>query len=361
MLKILFLTNVPSPYRVNFFNELGKSCDLTVFFEKAASGERDESWKSFNADNFKAVVLKGKSIRTDSAFCPQVTKYISKEYDHIVVTNFSDPTGIAAIAHMKLHKIPYEIESDGGFPKDGKGLKEKLKKWLISGATRWFSTSAIHDQYYLQYGAKKGGIVRYPFTSLYEKDILMDNVDKNDLRNKLNITESKVIICVGQFIYRKGIDLLIKASDGMSSDIGIYIVGGKPTDEYLKLRELHRNANIHFVDFMPKSELYKFYQASDIFVLPTREDIWGLVINEAMANGLAIITTNKCIAGLELVDDENGALINADSVDDIISSVNRILRDEALRMKMSEKSLIKIKGYTFENMVKVHINQWVKK
>ena len=45
-MNILWLTNIPSPYRVNFFNELGKYCDLTVLFEKKASDERDKSWKS---------------------------------------------------------------------------------------------------------------------------------------------------------------------------------------------------------------------------------------------------------------------------------------------------------------------------
>ena len=53
--------------------------------------------------------------------------------------------------------------------------------------------------------------------------------------------------------------------------------------------------------------------ASDLFVLPTREDIWGLVINEAMSFGLPIITTRKCIAGTELITDgENGYLLEAD-------------------------------------------------
>ena len=41
-MKVLFLANVPSPYRVDFFNELGKYCDLTVLFEKATS-ERERS------------------------------------------------------------------------------------------------------------------------------------------------------------------------------------------------------------------------------------------------------------------------------------------------------------------------------
>ena len=47
MMKILWLTNIPSPYRVKFFNELGTKCDLTVVFEKRSSSERDESWKKF--------------------------------------------------------------------------------------------------------------------------------------------------------------------------------------------------------------------------------------------------------------------------------------------------------------------------
>ena len=46
-MKILFLTNIPSPYRVDFFNELGKLAELTVLFETAASDERDSSWNCY--------------------------------------------------------------------------------------------------------------------------------------------------------------------------------------------------------------------------------------------------------------------------------------------------------------------------
>ena len=64
-MKVLFLTNIPSPYRVDFFNEIGKYCDLTVLFEKGFSNERDTSWKNYSFDNFKGIFLKGKSIKTD--------------------------------------------------------------------------------------------------------------------------------------------------------------------------------------------------------------------------------------------------------------------------------------------------------
>ena len=59
--------------------------------------------------------------------------------------------------------------------------------------------------------------------------------------------------------------------------------------------------NINFLEFEKKEVLYKYYKAADLFILPTREDIWGLVINEAMAHGLPVITTKKCVAGMELV------------------------------------------------------------
>ena len=68
-MRILFITNVPSPYRVDFFNELGKSCELTVLFEKSFSAERDDSWKQQNFINFNGIILKGKSIGTDKALC----------------------------------------------------------------------------------------------------------------------------------------------------------------------------------------------------------------------------------------------------------------------------------------------------
>lgn len=56
--------------------------------------------------------------------------------------------------------------------------------------------------------------------------------------------------------------------------------------------------------------------AADIFVHPTREDIWGLVVNEAMAKGLPVITTDRCVAGLELIKNESvGRIVPVENID----------------------------------------------
>lgn len=356
-MKVLWLTNIPSPYRVEFFNELGKYCDLTVLFEKKASDERDESWKKFNTDNFMAIYLKGKSIGVAEAFCPNVIKYLNHSYDHIVVTNFSDPTGILAITILRMKKIPYIIESDGGFAGSGQGVKEGIKKWLLSEANLYFSTAKAHDDYYLTYGAKKSELIRYPFSSLHNADILAEPVtlqEKVLLRKKLGMTESKIILSVGQFIHRKGYDILFKALRQLDSSIGCYIVGGKPTEEYIQMVKEDNLTNIHFVDFKLKDELNEYYKAADLFVHPTREDIWGLVINEAMAQGLPIVTTDRCVAGLELIQEESlGQIVPVEDIDALATAIWQELNN--LSEKKSIQVLKKIKQYTVEQMASVHM------
>lgn len=361
-MKVLWLTNIPSPYRVDFFNELGKSCELTVLFEKKGSEERDSSWLDYRVEHFKAVFLKGKSVGVAEAICPSVFNWLRKDYDHVVVTNFSDPTGMMAILWLKLHGKHYELESDGGFPGNGKGLKERIKKFFISGAQRYFSTAEVHDQYYLTYGAEKNKIVRYPFTSLSNKDILTEPISnevKQRIRKELGISEKFVALAVGQFIYRKGFDVLIRASAGVPN-VGVYIVGGDAPEEYLKLAKEVGATNVHFVSFKQKPELERYYLASDVFVHPTREDIWGLVVNEAMVKGLPVITTDRCIAGQELFTEKKlGTIVPVEDVDALREAIIYTLQhaDEGTARQVLQK----ISGYTVEMMAKRHMEIWLAK
>ena len=362
-MKVLWLANIPSPYRVAFFNELGKLCELTVLFERKSSSERDDSWKNFNIENFTSIFLQGIKHGMAEAFCPGVLRHISrKKYDKIVVTNYANPTGMLAIAMMKLKGIPYIIEGDGAFAGSGKGLKEKFKTWLLSDAEQCFSTAVEHDKYYRMYGVSEERIFRYPFTSLQAADVLETPATQEQkvvLRKKLGIQEDKCIVSVGQFIHRKGYDILFEALAGVDRNVGCYIIGGVPTEEYLDQIKRLGLTNVHFVGFKLKAELAEYYQAADAFVLPTREDIWGLVINEAMAYGLPVITTDRCIAGLELVKDgENGYIVPVNDDKMLTKRLNEMLADPDKLCVMGENALKTIRKYTIENMAKRHMEVW---
>lgn len=358
-MKVLFMTNIPSPYRVDFFNEWGKFCELTVVFTDKFYAHRDKSWQDFHFDNFKGVFLKGKTFR-GYRFCFEIKKVIKNgNFDKIICADFTSPTGMIAIRYMRKKKIKYWLESDGGFAKNGKGFKEKLKKYLIKGAEGYLSTGKAHDEYYLTYGAKKERIHRYPFTSIHESYVEKSTSsaeEKLALREKLQIPEEKVVLAVGRFIPIKGFDILIKAAAWLPKDVGFYFVGGMPTAEYLALREKNNLFNVHFVGFKDKQTLKEYYRAADVFVLPTRGDVWGLVVNEAMANGLPVITTDKCVAGLELVKEgKNGYLVPTDDVKALKQAIEKIFAAQENVELMGEKSLALIGNYTIESMVKRHL------
>ncbi len=350
-MKVLFLTNIPSPYRVDFFNELGKLCELTVLFEREKATDRE--WDSNNNINYEAIYLKGIKKGADTALCFAIVKYLIKDYDHIVIGGYSTPTGMLAIEFLRLIRKNYVLSCDGGFIRCNENrINYIIKKHFISKARMYLSTGSVCSKYLEHYGAKEEQIQSYPFTSLYIDDILKSTLNKRQkekIKQELNISDKNIVICVGQMVHRKGIDILLKAANLVSKDIIFYIIGGEPTDEYKELIKDLSLDNIKFMRFMPKDLLFKYYQVADVFVLPTREDIWGLVINEAMANGLPVITTNKCVAGVELVK-ENGYIVESEDFKDLAIRINQLFDNPDILNKFSEKSLKVINKYTIENM-----------
>ena len=107
---------------------------------------------------------------------------------------------------------------------------------------------------------------------------------------------------------------------------------------------------------MPREQVLELFKAMDIFALFTREDIWGLVVNEAMAYGLPVVSTNRCNAALELIrKGENGLLVNVENLQQMENALLDLVEDEALRDRMGKQALRTIGEYTIENMAREHI------
>ena len=363
MKRVLFITNIPSPYRVDFFDALGHDMDVTVLYfdrQQDHSG-RTKEWYIQGEGNFHPVQLENRvaSIGGEN-LCLDVIDWLKKPFDHIVVCGYSSPTVMLAMAYMKLHKIPFYMEVDGGLVRRDSRLKYCFKKMLISAPDYWISSGKHTTDYLVHYGAKRDCVREYPFSSLQNNDILQkvpSYEEKRQLREELGIREEKVLLYVGQFIPRKGVDVLLKAAGTLDENTGIYILGGEPTPEY---REMAKDLkNVHFVGFIKKAALIRWYQASDCMVLPTREDIWGLVVNEAMAFGLPVITTDRCVAGLELIrDGVNGYIVPVEDSEILAKRIRDVLSCDL--DAMGEAALETIRPYTIENMAKAHVEIFTK-
>ena len=130
--RVLCISNVPAPYTVSFYNELGKKMDLTVLFERVFASNRETEWFCAKENNFKAIYLNGTNFGAEAAICFNVIEYINHSYDLIIVANYSSPTGILAIAYLRIKRIPFYIHADGGMIVQEPLWKFKLKKLLIS-------------------------------------------------------------------------------------------------------------------------------------------------------------------------------------------------------------------------------------
>lgn len=367
MKKVIFSTNLPSPYRVDFFNELGKYCDLTVVYERQSSSERNAAWIGCEAYNFKEVYLDLELVGVDQSKGSALRKYIKdNNSDILVFTNYVSPAVMEAIIWCRFHGREYYMEYDGGFNKKDSAHKRILKQFLLKGAKGHLTTADEHIRYLISLGIKENTIHKYPFTSISEEDILAANrltADKQFYKDKLGIKEEKVILSVGRFSYNKGygkgFDILMRVAPSLPTNVGIYIVGDEPTKEFLKWKNDGNLQHVHFIGFKDKNSLAEYYAAADIFTILTRGDVWGLVVNEAMAYGLPVVASNRCIAALEMVKDgENGYIVDINNLNKLSTIYTNLLLDLDLQKRMSENSLRIVGFHTRKCMVDRHLDVW---
>ena len=215
---------------------------------------------------------------------------------------------------------------------------------------------------YLQYyNVEKDKILEYPFSSVNYTKKDLKPLSENEITNKKNKEglNKIVLLTIGQFIPRKGINILLKAYKDLNyNNVSLLIIGGGSLkNEYLNYIKKYNIRNVIIKNFLQKDELVNYYKISDIFILPTTYDIWGLVINEAMSFGLPIITTNKCGSAIDLVKEEyNGYIFKVNDVEDLNCKLKLLIENKELRKKFSLNSKTIIIKYTIKNMVKKYLD-----
>lgn len=355
-MRLLILSDIPAPYRIEVFKGLSKAFETTVFFNVSKNDSRNPDWYRKATTELYFEILDNDDSLNHYNDCIENIK----QYDAVLCY---DPWAKRSRALQRLcmrKRIPYILNADGALGITTSFPKKQIKTFYTKRAKMCFAGCERAVEYFKTYGAKDKNIVKHPFTSLYENQIIDKPIsaeEKSTLKQELGMSGSTTFIAVGQFIHRKGFDLLLEAWSKTTQEGQLYIIGGGPKREeyeaYIKENDLK---NVYIEDFKKPDELQKYYKASDVFVMPTREDIWGLVVNEAMAVGLPVITSDHCTSGNELVtNDVNGYVYPLEDTDMLASYIDKLAKDNALIGEFAEKSLEIIKEYTLENIISKHI------
>lgn len=290
-MRVLYLTNIEVPYRVRFFNELAKHCDLTVLYERGASSNRDSAWAGSERRAFQAQFLRGISVGNENAFSLGIFKWIFGGYDAIVVGCFNSPVQLLALLVMRLFRLPCFVNSDGEAFLSGSGWKARLKRFLLSGAKGYFAAGEQSARTMSE--ALKREVTPYWFSSLSDGE-----VEANAQRT---CKRENVLLVVGQYFDYKGMDVALAAARKDPSIRYRFVGMGKRTEQFLAEQLPQPLPNVEVIPFLQKQELERAYQTCAAVVLPSRQECWGLVINEAASFGTPIVSTWGSGAAVEFL------------------------------------------------------------
>ncbi len=350
MKNVLYISNIEVSYRTKFFNELSKKCNLTVLYERRKSKNRNENWTKSEKSNYKIEFLNGVKIKNESAFSFKIFKYIlDKKYDTIIFGCYNSFVQMITILFMKLFRKKYSLNIDGEvFINENSGLKNKIKKFFIRGAEKYFVASEKSAEA-IKNITKSNNIYPYYFSSLTTKEI-------EENRKNINVNKNNYILVVGQYFYYKGLDIALEVASKDKSLKYKFVGMGYRTEIFEeKAKELNCLDNIKIIPFLEKKELFKEYQNCKMLLLPSRQECWGLVINEAASFGCPIVSTYGSGSAIELLEDKYSQFIaKPNDVGDLyqkIKNLNHYDNIEEYKNYLMEIS----KKYNIENMVKKHI------
>ena len=348
MKKVLYISNIEIPYRVRFFNELAKSCELTVLYERRKSKNRNKKWVASVQGSYRAEYLNGINIRTENALSLKIFWYLTRDYDAIVVGCVNSPIQILAMGWMRLMRIPYILNLDGEIHM-GTGLKNRLKLAILKGASKYLvagKTAAGSLQKILP-GAE---IVPYNFSSLTEEE----------LASRATVTaggeRNNTVLVIGQYFDYKGMDVALEAAR-MDPSIFYKFVGMSGRTE-LFLRECGADAlsNVEVIPFLQKEELNREYRTCSMLVLPSRKECWGLVINEAASYGTPVVSTWGSGAAVEFMSEEYPQYLavpgDAASLLEAIRRMQSCSEKETYGRYLQEKN----RDYCIESICRTHLH-----
>ncbi len=353
-MKILIVFNHPAPYKVALFNGLAKKHDVHVIFERTSEKSRHKNF--YNEQNYRFTTHPIRGIRFGdfNHFSFGVKRHLKRNsYDLIIMNGYSTVTEMIALNYLKRTGTNYAFYINGGIAKKESKLKAKIKRYFLGGAFAYFSPGEEASAYLMHYGVDKDLIHHYPYSTVYEKDIttykVSGNAKQKFWRNHRIVGEN-FTICVTSFIPRKNNLHLIKCWANVASTHPLILVGSGPEERLYKktINELQIK-NVHLLPFAHRDKLFNYLKHADNAVYLSNFDIYGHVINEALAHGLNVLTNNNMIASRTLIKHGiNGFILrDGENTSDAL--------EQLFQQNFFDEAILTAKENTIEKSIRRHL------
>ena len=350
MRKIAVITSHPIQYNAPLFALIAKEEDieLKVFYtwgESCLGGKFDPDFGKII--DWDIPLLEGYDYHfpRNTATNPGSNHFrgiINPDLDQEIESWGADVVwiwGWAFYSHLKImrhfhKKIPVWFRGDSTLLDEPKSFSIKkiarrfFLRWVYKHVDKAFYVGTNNKNYFIAHGLKENQLIYAPHAIDNERffDFSGEKLKKaKEWRLTLGIEDNDfVLLFAGKLEQRKNPSFFIKLMNNISDkNIKLLIIGNGPLEVELR-NELFSDKRVIFVGFQNQSLMPIVYRLGNLFILPSKSETWGLGINEALACGIPVLASNSCGGACDLINDNNGFIINErfDS-QEIIRYINR--------------------------------------
>ncbi|MBO9614816.1 MAG: glycosyltransferase family 4 protein [Dyadobacter sp.] len=238
--------------------------------------------------------------------------------DVLNITGYFDWAQVLLMFYARAKGVKVVISSESSSADHNRaGWKEAIKKVIVGRANAFFCFGKTSAEYLESLGVAKSAI-KVRNAAVIDEQVIRQRYD--EAKKELNVAakpNTRKFVYVGRLAPEKNLETFIRAFSQVvkqtGSDWQLLLVGGGPEKENLEnlVTDSGVADKVIFAGGFPWYQVPDWLAQSDVLVLPSQSEPWGLVVNEAMVCGMPVIVSETCGCAGDLVrDGVNGFTFN---------------------------------------------------
>ena len=316
----LFIRTSIAPYRVDVYNALHERLNMRMcFYYRQGADQQFDEGSLAKRLSFTPTFLGGVRLGRDSRkLCTGLRKLVKKENPDLVIIPEFQPVLYQLLLIRLFRRKKFRLVSmcdDSIDMIERKNDFSRLHRFLRSWAPRLVDdvivvSPAVQAWYREHFG--KGLLMPIMMDDRKARPYYAELLPRSAaLVEEQGLQGRRVLLFVGRLVALKQVDRLIEAFSSMEGDDVLVIIGDGPERARLERLAAASGKDVRFTGRLEGDELYAWYNVGQVLVLPSAQEAFGAVVNEALLAGARAVVSDRAGAAC-LVTPENGAVVTVD-------------------------------------------------
>ena len=324
---IIFITNQPAFYKVRQWNKIGNRKRVLLIFTDQKEKDRNNDFVS-EKPSFEYFVLPKRKL---AGFWELISILFRYSFKQLIIGGWDD-WRLILLAFLSSKKKNAVLCESSFYEYKPHFIKDSIKKLFLTRISTVYPSGLAQGKIFEHFHFKG----EYKYTGGCG---VLNYIEQPAYTPR---QEVKTFLYVGRLVEVKNLRMLIEVFNQLP-ELKLNVIGFGEQEEELKMMS---QSNIHFLGAIPNKELSSYYQQSDVFVLPSVVEPWGLVVEEALNNGTPVIVSDRVGCKDDLVTEDTGLVFAAYDKESLKEAVLKIsdvdyynkLRENISRLNFQERA-----------------------